>query len=347
MEFIKPNTNFDFVGKRKIAYGVSISLILISIFSLVFHGGPKYGIDFIGGTIIQVKFPNSVVTENIKSGLADIGLMNTTIQTFGDPRDYEYLIRTDKPVQTNDTFSQQVKDTIQKATGTEPDIRRIEMVGPQVGKDLQEKALFAIYYSMLFIAIYISGRFDFKWIACATIAAALMGSVYLLSLWHISMAILTPLAFIITLVLFWVLNLKYAMGAIVALIHDVIITVGCFSLLGKEFSLPIIAAVLSIMGYSLNDTIIVYDRIRENLRKHPKNTLAVTINRSVNETLSRTILTSGLTLMAVISLFIFGGGIIHDFALAMLVGIVVGTYSSIYVASPVLLAWQKNAGKKK
>ena len=346
MEFIKPNTNFDFVGKRKIAYGVSISLILISILSLVFHGGPKYGIDFVGGTIIQVKFPNSVVTENIKSGLADIGLMNITIQTFGDPRDNEYLIRTDKPVQTNDTFSQQVKGTIQKATGTEPDIRRIEMVGPQVGKDLQEKALFAIYYSMLFIAIYISGRFDFRWMACAIIAAALMGSVYLLSLWHISMAILTPLAFIITLVLFWILNLKYAMGAIVALIHDVVITVGCFSLLGKEFSLPIIAAVLSIMGYSLNDTIIVYDRIRENLRKHSKNTLAVTINRSVNETLSRTILTSGLTLLAVISLFIFGGGIIHDFALAMLVGIVVGTYSSIYVASPILLAWQ-NAGKKK
>ena len=346
MEFIKPNTNFDFVGKRKIAYGVSISLILISILSLVFHGGPKYGIDFVGGTIIQVKFPNSVVTENIKSGLADIGLMNITIQTFGDPRDNEYLIRTDKPVQTNDTFSQQVKGTIQKATGTEPDIRRIEMVGPQVGKDLQEKALFAIYYSMLFIAIYISGRFDFRWMACAIIAAALMGSVYLLSLWHISMAILTPLAFIITLVLFWILNLKYAMGAIVALIHDVVITVGCFSLLGKEFSLPIIAAVLSIMGYSLNDTIIVYDRIRENLHKHPKNTLAVTINHSVNETLSRTILTSGLTLLAVISLFIFGGGIIHDFALAMLVGIVVGTYSSIYVASPILLAWQ-NAGKKK
>ncbi len=346
MEFIKPNTNFDFVGKRKIAYGVSISLILLSIFSLVFHGGPKYGIDFAGGTIIQVKFPTSVVTENIKSGLAGMGLVNTTIQTFGDPREFEYLIRTDKPVQTTDTFSQQVKNSIKQATGTEPDIRRIEMVGPQVGKDLQEKALFAIYYSMLFIAIYISGRFDFRWIACAVIAAALMGSVYLLSQWHISMAILTAIALIITLVLFWILNLKYAMGAIVALIHDVVITVGCFSLFGKEFSLPIIAAVLSIMGYSLNDTIIVYDRIRENLHKYPKNTLGITINRSVNETLSRTILTSGLTLLAVVSLFIFGGGIIHDFALAMLVGIVVGTYSSIYVASPILMAWQ-DAGKKK
>jgi len=136
------------------------------------------------------------------------------------------------------------------------------------------------------------------------------------------------------------------MGAIVALIHDVVITVGCFSLLGKEFSLPIIAAVLSIMGYSLNDTIIVYDRIRENLRKHPKKPLDENINRSVNETLSRTILTSGITLVAVLSLFILGGGIIHDFALAMLIGIVVGTYSSVYVASPILLAWQDAAKKK-
>ena len=220
------------------------------------------------------------------------------------------------------------------------------MVGPQVGKDLQEKALFAIYYSMLFIAIYISGRFEFKWLACATIAGVLMGGVYLLSKLSISMAILTVLALIITLVLFWILNLKYAMGAIVALIHDVVITVGCFSLLGKEFSLPIIAAVLSIMGYSLNDTIIVYDRIRENLRKHPKKPLGENINRSVNETLSRTILTSGITLVAVLSLFILGGGIIHDFALAMLMGIVVGTYSSVYVASPILLAWQDVAKKK-
>ncbi len=346
MEFIKPNINVDFVGKRKIAYSVSLALILVSLISLIYHGGPKYGIDFAGGTVIQIKFPASVEIGDVKSGLTGVGLENTTIQTFGDPKDYEYLIRTEIPLKTDDNFSQQIKDAVQKTTGSEPDIRRIEMVGPQVGKDLQEKALFAIYYSMLFIAVYISGRFEFKWLACATIAAVLMGGIYLLSKLSISMAILTVLALIITLVLFWILNLKYAMGAIVALIHDVVITVGCFSLLGKEFSLPIIAAVLSIMGYSLNDTIIVYDRIRENLRKHPKKPLGETINRSVNETLSRTILTSGITLVAVLSLFILGGGIIHDFALAMLVGIVVGTYSSIYVASPILLAWQ-DAGKKK
>ena len=347
MEFIKPNINFDFVGKRKIAYCLSLSMILISILSLIFHGGPRYGIDFVGGTVIQLKFPGPVAINNITLGLAEMGLGNSTIQTFGNEADHDYLIRTESPLQTDDNFSQQIKSALQKATGSEPDIRRVEMVGPQVGKDLQEKALFAIFYAMLFIAIYISGRFEFKWIVCATIAGILMGGVYLLSLLNISMAVLTILALILTLVLFWILKLKYAMGAVISLIHDVIITIGLFSIFDKEFSLPIIAAILSIMGYSLNDTVIVFDRIRENLKKHPKNTFISTINRSVNETLSRTILVSATTLVAVLALFILGGGIIHDFAFAMLVGILTGTYSSIYVASPILLAWQDAAAKKK
>jgi preprotein translocase subunit SecF len=144
----------------------------------------------------------------------------------------------------------------------------------------------------------------------------------------------------VTLALFWFLRLRYAMGAIVALIHDVGITVGVFSLLEKEFTLPIIAALLTIIGYSLNDTIIVFDRIRENIRNHPRRLLDETVNRSINETLSRTILTSGTTLIVVLALALLGGGIIHDFALALLIGILVGTYSSIYVASPILLLWQ-------
>ncbi|MFH0997582.1 MAG: protein translocase subunit SecF [Pseudomonadota bacterium] len=346
MEFIKPNINIDFVGKRKIAYCVSLSMIVISILSLIFHGGPKFGIDFVGGTVIQIKFPAAVVINDIKAGLSEMGLENSTIQTFGKEADHDYLIRTESPLQTDENFSQKIKAAIQKTTGAEPDIRRVEMVGPQVGKDLQEKAMFAIFYAMLFIAIYISGRFEFKWVVCATVAGALMGGVYLLSLLHISMTILSILALVLTLVLFWVLKLKYAMGAVISLIHDVIITVGLFSIFDKEFSLPIIAAILSIMGYSLNDTVIVYDRIRENLKKHPKNPFMATINRSVNETLSRTILVSATTLVAVLALFILGGGIIHDFAFAMLVGILTGTYSSVYVASPVLLAWQDAAKKK-
>ncbi len=346
MEFIKPNINIDFVGKRKIAYCVSLSMILISILSIIFHGGPRYGIDFVGGTVIQLKFPDAVAISDIQAGLSEMGLENSTIQTFGNEADHDYMIRTESPLQTDDSFSQKIKAAIQKTTGAEPDIRRVEMVGPQVGKDLQEKAMFAIFYAMLFIAIYISGRFEFKWVVCATIAGALMGGVYLLSLLHISMTILSILALILTLVLFWIMKLKYAMGAVISLIHDVIITVGLFSIFDKEFSLPIIAAILSIMGYSLNDTVIVFDRIRENLRKHPKNSFMTTINRSVNETLSRTILVSSTTLVAVLALFILGGGIIHDFAFAMLVGILTGTYSSIYVASPILLAWQDAAKKK-
>ncbi len=346
MEFIKPNINIDFVGKRKIAYCISLSMILISILSIIFHGGPRYGIDFVGGTIIQIKFPDAVAISNIKAGLSEMGLENSTIQTFGNEADHDYMIRTESPLQTDDSFSQKIKAAIQKTTGAEPDIRRVEMVGPQVGKDLQEKAMFAIFYAMLFIAIYISGRFEFKWVVCATIAGALMGGVYLLSLLHISMTILSILALILTLVLFWIMKLKYAMGAVISLVHDVIITVGLFSIFDKEFSLPIIAAILSIMGYSLNDTVIVFDRIRENLRKHPKNSFMTTINRSVNETLSRTILVSSTTLVAVLALFILGGGIIHDFAFAMLVGILTGTYSSVYVASPILLAWQDAAKKK-
>ncbi len=346
MEFIKPNINIDFVGKRKIAYAISLSMILISILSLIFQGGPRYGIDFVGGTIIQVKFPATVAISDIKAGLAEIGLENSTIQTFGNEANHDYLIRTESPLQTDDNFSQKIKVAVQKTTGTDPDIRRVEMVGPQVGKDLQEKAMFAIFYAMLFIAIYISGRFEFKWMVCATIAGVLMGGVYLLSLLNISMTILSILALILTLVLFWVLKLKYAMGAVISLLHDVIITIGLFSIFDKELSLPIIAAILSIMGYSLNDTIIVFDRIRENLRKHPKNPFMTTINRSVNETLSRTILTAATTLVAVLALFILGGGIIHDFAFAMLVGILTGTYSSVYVASPILLAWQDAAKKK-
>ena len=219
------------------------------------------------------------------------------------------------------------------------------MVGPQVGEDLRKKALFAMFYALLFITIYISGRFELKWMLSGVVAAALIGAVYIFNLFDVSIPFLIGAALTVSLVVFWFLELKYAMGAIVALIHDVIITVGIFSIFGKEFTLPIIAALLTIIGYSLNDTIIVFDRIRENLRRHHKKPLAFIINRSINETLSRTVLTSLTTLIVVVTLFVLGGGIIHDFAFALMIGVVVGTYSSIFVASPILLAWQ-NRGKK-
>ncbi|MGW8325178.1 MAG: protein translocase subunit SecF, partial [Desulfobacterales bacterium] len=286
-----------------------------------------------------------VSISKIKSGLAAVDLGKSSVQGFGEHSEHEYLIRTDRSVMTSGGFSQKVQQALESSTGKGVTVRRVEMVGPQVGKDLREKALFAMFYSLLFIAIYISGRFELKWFLSGVIAGVLMGAVYLLSVLSVSVPYLIAAALLVSLALFWFLNLKYAMGAIVALIHDVTITVGIFSICNKEFTLPIIAALLTIIGYSLNDTIIVFDRIRENLRKYHKNPLEIVINRSVNETLSRTILTSGTTLIVVVALFVLGGGIIHDFAFALLVGIIVGTYSSIYVASPILLAW-KVRGKK-
>jgi len=345
MQFVKPDVNIDFVGKRKIAFSVSLAMIIISIASLVIHGGPKYGIDFAGGTLVQVKFNEPVTLKNIKSGLAAIDLGKSSVQGFGEQSENEYLIRTDRSVMTSGGFALKIQQALESSTGKGVTVRRVEMVGPQVGKDLREKALFAMFYSLLFIAIYISGRFELKWLLSGVIAGVLMGAVYFLSIFHVSVPYLIAVALLVSLALFWFLGLKYAMGATVALIHDVTITVGIFSIFNKEFTLPIIAALLTIIGYSLNDTIIVFDRIRENLRKYHKKPLEVIINRSVNETLSRTILTSMTTLVVVVALFVLGGGIIHDFAFALLVGIVVGTYSSIYVASPILLTWQAR-GKK-
>ncbi|MBW2681311.1 MAG: protein translocase subunit SecF [Deltaproteobacteria bacterium] len=346
MQFIKPDININFVGKRKIAFVISLAMILVSISSLLIHKGPKYGIDFAGGTLIQVKFSAPASLNNIKSGLSTIDLGKSSVQQFGDQEDNEYLIRTDRSIMTSEGFSSKVQKALEASTRNEVNIRRVEMVGPQVGKDLREKALFAMFYALLFITIYISGRFELKWVLSGVMAGALMGAVYLLSVFNVSVPYLILAALIVTLVLFWFLELKYAMGAIVALIHDVTITVGIFSIFGKEFTLPIIAALLTIIGYSLNDTIIVFDRIRENSRKYHKNPLEFIINRSVNETLSRTILTSLTTIVVVVALFVLGGGIIHDFAFAMIIGVVIGTYSSVYVASPILLAWQSRGRKK-
>jgi preprotein translocase subunit SecF len=340
MQFIKPDVNINFIGRRKIAYGVSLVMIVISIISLIIHKGPKYGIDFVGGTLIQLKFQAPVQIDQIKAGLRFIGLEKSSVQHFGEEKDNEYLIRTDSSVLTTESFAAEAKKSLESETGTSVEIQRVEMVGPQVGQDLKEKALFAMFYTLLFITIYISGRFELKWVLSGVIAAALIGTVYVFKLFNVSIPILIIVALMVTLILFWFLELKYAMGAIAALIHDVTITVGLFSIFEKEFDLPIIAALLTIIGYSLNDTIIVFDRIRENLRKYHKNPFDMIINRSINDTLSRTILTSGTTLLVVAALFIFGGGIIHDFAFALLVGVFVGTYSSIYVASPILLAWQ-------
>ena len=345
MRFIKPDVNIDFVGRKKLAFLLSTACIVVSLLSLVVHKGPRLGIDFAGGTLIQLKFASAVPIDDIKSGLATMGLSKSSVQQFGQKTEHEFLIRTDKAYENEEGMANAIKKALESSTTGEVEIRRVEMVGPQVGEDLRKKALFAMFYALLFITIYISGRFELKWLVSGVVAAALIGVVYIFDLFDVSIPFLIGAALIVSLVVFFFLELKYAMGAIVALIHDVTITVGIFSIFDKEFTLPIIAALLTIIGYSLNDTIIVFDRIRENQRKHHKKPLTFIINRSINETLSRTTLTSLTTLIVVVALFILGGGIIHDFAFALMVGIVVGTYSSIFVASPILLAWQSRSKK--
>lgn len=340
MQFIKPSINIDFIGKRKIAFAFSMLIILISIAALLMDKGPRYGIDFAGGTLIQVKFEAPVTIAQIKTGLETMKVPASAVQQFGQVHDHEYLIRTDAAISAMEGLAETLGPRLTETTGVPAEIRRVEMVGPQVGQDLREKALFAMFYALLFITVYISGRFELKWAKSAIVAAAIMGAVYLLSLFDVSVPFLMLAALVVSLVIFWFFEFKYAMGAIVALIHDVTITIGLFAIFDKEFTLPIVAALLTIIGYSLNDTIIVFDRIRENLRKYHKESLATIVNKSINETLSRTILTSGTTLVVVGALFILGGGIIHDFSFALLAGILIGTYSSIYVASPILLAWQ-------
>lgn len=293
MEIIKHDININFVGRRKLALIFSLLLIVAGMVSLVAKGGPAYGIDFSGGTLIQVKFAQATNAKDIKNALQDMDLKGLVVQKFEEESN-EFLLRAQDTSSELEGLGQQIGTHLQKSYGEGTvEIRRVEMVGPQVGKDLRKKGLMAIVFAMVGVLIYVTIRFEFR----------------------------------------------FAVGAIVALIHDVLITLGAFSLFNKEIDLPIIAAFLAIIGYSLNDTIIVYDRIRENSGRHSKDEFPTIINSSINETMSRTILTSGTTLLVVLALFLFGGGVIHNFAFAMLVGIVVGTYSSIFVASPVLLFW--------
>lgn len=341
MQFIKSDINIDFLGKRKIGFFISLALIIAGLVSLIVHRGPNYGIDFAGGTLVQVKFTESVDVGDIRSGLNALGLKDASVQGFGQAEDNEYLIRTSSAGNVVDKLEATIVDAIQTATTLTPEVRRVEMVGPQVGDDLKKQALLAIFYSLLFITFYISGRFEQKWTISFITAGSLMTAVYFLSLFNVSITFLIAAALVVSLALFWTLNLQYAMGAIVALIHDVFITVGIFSLMDLDFSLPIIAALLTIIGYSLNDTIIVFDRIRENIKgTDDKAAMPGLFNKSINETLSRTILTSLTTLIVLLALFFLGGEIIHNFALAMIIGVLIGTFSSIFVATPIVLAAQ-------
>lgn len=287
MRQIKFNS-IDFMGKRQLALIFSALLILASIGSL-FTQGLKLGIDFTGGTLVEVGYEQAADLDSIRTALAGANFNDTTVQFFGTNRDV--LIRlAPQDDSTSSELSNQVFSLL-NAGDNKVELRRVEFVGPQVGDELTNDGGLAMLYALFFILIYVGFRFEYR----------------------------------------------FALGSILALIHDVIITVGIFSIFQVEFDLPVLAAVLAVIGYSLNDTIVVYDRIRENFRKMRKGSPVEVINSSLNQTLSRTIITSLTTTLVLLALFIFGGEIIHGFALALLIGVAIGTYSSMYVASASVL----------
>lgn len=346
MEFIKPGININFIGRRNYAFALSLCLIVLTAFLLIWRGGPNYGVDFTGGVLVQVRLEQPRTPAEIREAFTLPVLADSIIQEFGEGTQAEYLIRVRESDVELTGLSERVRDDLTAGFGEGVEIRRVEMVGPKVGEDLRQKALFAIFYALLFIAIYISGRFELKWAMSILMALSLVIIVYVSSRLGASVTWLILFALIVTLGLCWYFRLKYAMGAILALIHDVTIVIGAFALTNREISLSIIAAFLTIVGYSLNDTIVVFDRIRENARRFRRRNFEEVMNDSINQTLSRTILTSLTTLAVVVTLFVLGGGVIHDFAFALLVGVLVGSYSSVFIASPILLVWQKRFAEK-
>ena len=289
MRFLN-KTNIDFISKQKIAGFLSITLIVAGIASLIIKGGPLLSIDFTGGTVAQVKFEKPVELGQLRETLSDYGFEGAEIVEFGSPD--EVLIKTQFS-----GSSSEISEKLTLALGNSFTLRRVESVGPKIGKELQTDALKAIGLALLLILIYITFRFD----------------------------------------------RYYALGSVMALIHDVLITLGVFSLLDYEINLSIIAAFLTIVGYSLNDTIVVFDRIRENIPKFMKKTLNDVVNISLNETLNRTVITSLTTMMVVVILFLWGGKVINLFAFALIIGVFVGTYSSLFVASPVMVYFEKRS----
>ncbi len=316
MQILKKQTTIDFLGRRKLALILSVSLVLISVGSLVIRG-LNPGIDFTGGTLVEVGYQQPVEVESVRVTLVEYGFDDAIVQNFGTTRDV--MVRLPATFSRQDTSAAEISSRVMEALripwnevlvesavrdsqqclsdGVTADcrvqMRRVEFVGPQVGSELTNQGGLAMLYALLGILIYVTWRFEWR----------------------------------------------FAVGSVIALAHDVLITVGVFSLFQFEFSLPVLAAVLAVIGYSLNDTIVVYDRIRENFRKMRKGVVPDIMNTSINQTLPRTLLTSLTTLLVVLTLLIFGGEVIRGFSVALLVGVLVGTYSSIFVASPAVLAF--------
>ena len=281
------NSNFDFIKNRKIAYTISAVIILIGLISIIFHGF-NFGIDFSGGTLLQLRFDKSVSTAEVRKVLGEFNLSQSTIQNLSEN---EFIIRTENI----DTERRKEILSVLKEKLANPEVLRMETVGPIMGEALKRSFLYALIFAFIGIILYVTIRFEFK----------------------------------------------FSVVSVLTLFHDCLIVLGIFSLLRKEISIQIVAAILTIIGYSVNDTIIILDRLRENIKFKTKETFENLINLSINQTLTRTIFTTLTTIFPIVTLYFFGGTILSDFALALFIGMVAGTYSSIFIASPLLLEWNK------
>jgi preprotein translocase subunit SecF len=295
MELIKPGSKIPFTSYRKIAVILS-TIVNLAVLVMLFIKGPHLGVDFAGGTVVQLKFQQPVSIPDIRRALESINLGGSEIQDFGREGDNEYLIRLEKTSLEIGALGEQMKKALAGQFGPDKfEVRRIEFVGPKIGEDLRRRGVMSVIVATIMMGIYIWFRFQFR----------------------------------------------FGIGAVIALIHDVLVTVGALMLANYEFDLTIIAALLTIVGFSVNDTVVICDRIRENMRKIKRETLESIVNTSINETLSRTILTTGMALMVLFALYFLGGAVIRPFAFALIVGFISGVYSTIFIASPVILFWEK------
>lgn len=293
MELVPPNTRFDFVGARRPALIVSGILCLLCI-GLLLVRGPKLGIDFAGGSLVQVRFATATEIEDVREVLGTAGFAAIDIQDLGR-EGTEFLIRVPMAGDDAESRTKAVTGALGDRFGADQvEVLRVETVGPRVGEALRGKATLAVLFATVMMGIYIWVRFEWR----------------------------------------------YGLGALASLLHDALVTVGALVAFGFEFDLTIVAALLTVVGYSVNDTVIISDRIRENRRKDRRSSLAELINLSVNETLARTIITSGTSIMVTLALFVLGGAVIHGFAFALLIGFVVGAYSSVFIAAPVVLYFE-------
>lgn len=283
-------THIQFIQHRRKAYILSAVLILAGIVSLALRGGPNYGIDFTGGSLLQLHFEKPIVTEEIRSSLGKVGLERAVIQRLVGANDFLIQMKGTAETGVTKTILSALKEDF---PDNAPRVDREEEVGPKIGAELQRRALLVILGGMLVILGYISLRFDFR----------------------------------------------FAVGAVVALFHDVVVTIGIFSILHREVTIPIIAAILTVVGYSVNDSIIISDRIRENLKTMRGEPFEKIVNTGLNQVLSRTIITSLTTILVLLSVLVFGGKVIFDFALALLIGVIVGTYSSIFIVAAIVVEW--------